>query len=245
VTERIGAARLTIVEVQPGSVRRTTHTQHVAPHTTPLRIGRGCGISLGVDPLDRKVSGLAKTVEHDGHAWLITSTNRHGIDELQWGRPWRRLDTGATERVRWPRVALQVRGEQSLGPHWVLLEDAAMPIGWIAPPRDTDTDQVSTDDKLTDVEEARTRAAFAHLLAWPPVPRDTPAPTYAAVARRQPPVARVDEEGRTVMVPLSESALRKSLDGARAKAGRLGPIGGSARDPDWVFTLVQYGLLLP
>ncbi len=197
------------------------------PIGTALRFGRDSAIEIGADPVDRKVSGRAVTVTHDGERWHITATNRHGVDLYRWGQAARPLTPGVTEPVVWPRVALYVRGDEATYQHWVLCDDPAMPT---LPPDRTTTDTERTAmSPLTGRELEAVYEVFEDVLAWPP---------------RYPSRPRTPKEAAGPL-GVKEDAVRRLLESVRARAAKLGGVGNTLADPTYIHTLVANGCIRP
>jgi len=197
------------------------------PAGTTLRFGRDSAIEIGTDPVDRKVSGRAVELCHDGERWHITATNRHGVDLYRWGQAARPLTVGVSEPVVWPRIALYVRGDEAAYQHWILCDDPTMPT---LPPDRTTTDTERTpQSSLTARQLEAVYEVFEDLLAWPP---------------RYPSRPRSPKEAAGPL-GVKEDGVRRLLESARAKAAKLGPIGNSLDDPTYIHTLVSHGCILP
>lgn len=192
-----------------------------------VRAGRDSPVEIATDPVDRKVSGRAAEIVHDGGRWWITATNARGVDLHCWGLVPRPLGVRQPEPVVWPRVALYVRGDELAYQHWILLEDVDLPTTFTGTRTTTDTEPGDPPRPLKATEAAAVRGVFADFLAWPPRRPARPR-TRKEVAQQQ---------GTT------EAAIRNRLDGARHEAGRLGPAGNGLDDPVYVQTLVQHDLL--
>ena len=222
---------ITGLELRPGPRRlwepiRAPHRREV-PVGTTLRFGRDSAFELGADPVDRKVSGRAVEITHDGERWHLTAVNRHGVDLYRWGQAFRPLTAGVTEPVVWPRIALYVRGDEAAYQHWVLCEDPGMPT---LPPDRTTTDTERTPPSpLTNRELAAVYEVFEDQLAWPP---------------RYPSRPRLPKQAAGPL-GVHEGGVRRLLESARARAAKLGPTGNSLTDPTYVHTLVANGCIQP
>jgi hypothetical protein len=199
------------------------------PLRSTVRIGRDSAVEIGADPEDRRVSGRAVELSHDGERWQVTAVNRHGVDLYRWGQAPRPMTIRETEPVIWPRVALYIRGNESTYRHWVLCDDPGMPSILGGDRTSTDTEPGNPPPALTDNERIAVLVVFAELLAWPP--RCTARPRTMLAAGKH--------------LGVSESAIRRRLETVRRKATALGAPGNAIDDPTYVYTLVGHGYLRP
>jgi hypothetical protein len=232
------AALLTILEeqLQPdGTSRRSIrHRRHLEPGQR-VRIGRDSAVGIGVDPLDRKVSGRAVVVSLEDGGWRVAPANRRGVDLFQWGQPWQ-PDIG-DRTLCWPRVGLSVKGDETAYRHWVLLEDASMPTSWVGGRAPTDTEPTEALPRLAPGELAAVREVFDFALGWPPRFRQRPRTAEEAAQTLLKRVVRAGEQE-----DMGEGGVRARLRRAQAKSGLTAD---KLTSPSWVYALVRRGLITP
>jgi hypothetical protein len=185
---------------------------------------------MGVDPNDEGLSRRALIITSQEDEWQLEFTNRNGAEVHPWAQRHEWVGYGETRRIRWPRVAVRVLGNDPTRAYWVLLEaddmrisEAAFASGEIsetkveAPPR-----------ALTMPQLAAVQAVFADHFAWPPLAQPYERSLEAAGARLQ----------------IGASAVRERLLPVQARARRLGLRGDiGITDPTYVFHLVRHGYL--
>jgi len=213
--------RVRVVE-RVGGRLQLRFEQRVEPGTT-LDFGRGGSISIGVAPIDDKVSRRAVTVGALRRGWQVAPTNRSGVVLHLWGlSPY---PIGRVETVGWHRVGVRVLGDPGLE-HWILLEDAADYTSGVDAAATSGTEVTSRPRRLTDEQRVAVGVVFGQLLTWPPN-------VDARVLLIKQAASRV---GR------SATAVQGRLDGVRAKALALG-LGRTPEltDPEYLYVLVRAG----
>lgn len=213
--------RVRVVERVAGRLQ-LRFERRVEPGTT-LDFGRGGSVSIGVDPLDDKVSRRAATVSALDRGWRITPTNRSGVVLHLWGLapyPIRHVET-----VGWHRVGVRVLGSPGVE-HWILLEDSADYTAGVDSATTSGTHVSKPPPELTDEQREAVGLIFAQLLTWPPT-------VDAQVLLIKQAATRVQRSATTV---------QGRLDGVRAKALALG-LGRTPEltDPEYLYVLVRAG----
>lgn len=201
------------------------------PSDEPLVVGREGDLPLGVDPEDNGISRVALTVSATKNGWRIDVGNRGGARLHPWG-----LAAGPAQphqSLDWPLIGVRVLCPTAGHQHWVLLESRLPGDGDPPMLKEAGGMVTSTADppkSLTPAEVEALWLVFADFLAWPPRVSATPLQLKQASRR----------------LGVSDSAVQVRLNGAVAKARRLGldrPV--RLTDPDYLYVLVGAGYVAP
>jgi hypothetical protein len=221
-------ARVLVLEGPPDA-RTVTAARDLAVAES-IDVGREGALPMGVTVPNTAISRVAVSVRIAEGGWNIVAPNRNGAVLYPWGQPPTRADREAS--VRWPRIGIRVLPDTSNGQHWVLLESDQFPPVGLTPPagESVRTDLEDRPGKLTPAERSALHVVFEQHLSWPPHRHPEPLLLKQASTR----------------LGLSISGVQDRLKAARARAGRLGYLGGGgSTDPGYLYILVRAGYLDP
>jgi hypothetical protein len=221
-------ARVLVLEGPPDALA-VTAARDLADAES-VDIGREGALPMGVTVPNTAISRVAVSVGIAEGGWDIAAPNRNGAVLYPWGQPAIRADHEVS--VRWPRIGIRVLPDAADGQHWVLLESDQFPPGGNTPPtgKSVRTDLEDRPGKLTLAERSALHVVFEQHLSWPPHRHPEPLLLKQASTR----------------LGLSVSGVQDRLKAARARAGKLGYLGGGgSTDPGYLYVLVRAGYLNP
>lgn len=191
-------------------------------------MGREGDITVGTNPVDRKISRHAVTVTATDRGWSVLPTNRNGVALHPWAQPSYLVST--RELLVWPRIGIRIIGSPELE-HWVLLEDDEAYTRGAARHTTGFTDHVMRPLPLTAKQLEAVRLVFRDVLAWPP--------------RISPEVLFIKQAATALM--LTNRGVQARLTEVLRRAQALGLVRQDMEltDPGYVYALTTAGYIEP